>query len=53
MYALYTHEKKNTPVFSDTITVEPPNKGHFGDNICCVFCREVVLSSEVQNVIEL
>ena len=28
-------------------TVEPPNKGHVGDNI------KVVLSSEVQNVLEL
>ena len=48
-------------LLSDSInccTVEPPNKGHFGDNInykfsCCVLCREVVLSSEVQNVLEL
>ena len=40
-------------------TVEPPNKGHFGDNINSAvvsfvdLAREVVLSSEVQNVLEL
>jgi hypothetical protein len=32
--------------------VEPPNKGHFG-TMCFVFCIEVVLFSEVQNVLEL
>ena len=34
----------------------PPNKGHFGNNIAkfksFVLCREVVLFSEVQNVLE-
>ena len=39
------------------ITVEPPNKEHFGGNInsadVSFNCREVVLSSEVQNVSEL
>ena len=40
-------------------TVEPPNKGHFGDKINSESAvvsfveREVVLSSEVQNVLEL
>ena len=33
-------------------TMEPLNKGHVGGK-CCVLCSEVVLSSEVQNVLEL
>jgi hypothetical protein len=36
---------------SKVITVEPPNKGHFG-TMCFVLCIEVVLFSEVQNVLE-
>ena len=33
-------------------TVEPPNKGHFNwGQYNCVLCREVVLFSEVQNVL--
>ena len=32
------------------ITVEPPNKGHFGTSHF-VFCREVVLFSDVKNVL--
>ena len=36
-----------------TSTVEPPHKGHVKDNINSVLCREVVLFSEVQNVLEV
>ena len=32
-------------------TVKPPNEGQFG-NKSFVLCREVVLFSEVQNVLE-
>ena len=38
------------------ITVEPPNKGHVGDNInslAFVLSREVVLFSEVVDVLKL
>ena len=44
------------PIEYDSNTVEPPNKGHalWGQYKfrCCVLCREVVLSSEVQKVCE-
>ena len=46
----------DTPGFSQSYfcgTVEPPNKGHFGDNISFVLYGEVVLFSEVLNVLEL
>ena len=47
----------NVLLYHVLYTVEPPNKGHFGDNInsdVLSFVEiEVVLSSEVQNVLEL
>ena len=48
---LYFNE--NTLYVCPICTVEPPNKRTQYKFSCCVLGREVVLSSEVQNVLEL
>ena len=42
----------NRPLPDKKYTVEPPNKGHFGDT-ASVLISEVVLFSEVKNIIML
>ena len=58
MYIVSTgiHLEPNPENMTDD-TVEPPNEGHVRDNInkftCFVLCREVVLFSEIVNVLKL
>jgi len=53
---LHTHNSTPPLLHNSTpYTVKPLNKGCTGDDkfSCCVLCREVVLFSKVQNVMDL